>query len=307
MTPPSPRALALVIAIGLAWATYTHASPAPITVAEAAALLSPGTPSTCPDVECLITRAFARDRAAQVLALALFRTTGGVAGVGPAETMDGGYRGTIQLVPQLPLGAYRQHLRWTLDALTAIDGFFTAHLAGAATDPPVRYRWRDLRLHFLRSVAKRTPSAYATGWTIAYNVRGSLLTTATGVRETLFHELFHLNDFEHGDWSATQLQADYGAIVARCGTRTRCLTPYAPNTTRVRATGTYYAFQPDNGNGVHEYAAELAVRYFKEHDELRRTGVLSRPAFKCGPAENARAWAAIVAEFFGGRDRIPPC
>ena len=46
--------------------------------------------------------------------------------------------------------------------------------------------------------------------------------------------------------------------------KAKCLAPFAPNDTKVRATGTYYAFQPNNGDAVHEYAAELAVRYFKE-------------------------------------------
>lgn len=75
----------------------------------------------------------------------------------------------------------------------------------------------------------------------------------------------------------------------------------------VRATGTYYAFQPNNGNGVHEYAAELAVRYYKEQAEMLRAKRLARPAFKCGPPENARAWKALVDEFFGGRDLVPTC
>ena len=90
-------------------------------------------------------------------------------------------------------------------------------------------------------------------------------------------------------------------------TKPKCLAPYAPNDTKVRATGTYYAFQPNNGTGVHEYAAELAVRYFREHTQLRAVGKLDRPAFKCGPPENARAWQALVDEFFAGRDLVPPC
>ena len=32
-----------------------------------------------------------------------------------------------------------------------------------------------------------------------------------------------------------------------------------------------------------------------------------RPAFKCGPDENRRAWEAIAAEFFGGVDLVPAC
>jgi hypothetical protein len=71
--------------------------------------------------------------------------------------------------------------------------------------------------------------------------------------------------------------------------------------------GTYYAFQPNNGNGVHEYAAELAVRYFVEQGEIVARGKLARRAFKCGPAANARAWKALVDEFFGGRDLVPDC
>jgi len=132
-------------------------------------------------------------------------------------------------------------------------------------------------------------------------------TRSTGVRETYFHELFHLNDFDHNDWSKQRLAKDYAAIVKQCGTRVTCLEPYAPNTTKVRATGTYYAFQPNNGDGVHEYAAELAVRYWKEQSEMLSAGKLSRRAFKCGTPENARSWKALIDEFFGGRDLTPAC
>jgi hypothetical protein len=71
--------------------------------------------------------------------------------------------------------------------------------------------------------------------------------------------------------------------------------------------GTYYAFQPNNGAVVHEYAAELAVRYWKEQSEMLAKGKLARKAFKCGPAENARSWRALVDEFFAGVDRVPTC
>lgn len=257
----------------------------------------------CADIACMIDRAYKADAKARELAHALYRDTGNVAGVGPAEIMDGGYRGKIRLVPQLPLGKYRQHLAWVHRSFTDIDRFFQ-QLFASAKGPA--YRWRAFQLRFIRSVGKRTPSAYAMGWIVAYNVEGSLLTSASGVRETMFHELFHSNDFAHGDWSARTLQTDYDAIVAKCGTKKACLAPYAPNTTMVRG-GTYYAFQPNNGNGVHEYAAELAVRYWKEHLEMLEKKRLSRPAFKCGPPENARAWKALVDEFFAGRDLVPSC
>ncbi|MBA3539920.1 MAG: hypothetical protein H0T79_09850 [Deltaproteobacteria bacterium] len=263
-------------------------------------------------IECLIAQRFAADKAARDLALALFRTQGHVVGVGPDEIMDGGYRGKIHLVPQLPTGAYRKQLVWTSLAMTSIDTFFTQLFATTKLAP--NYRWRALGFRFVRSVGKHTPSAYAMGSTITYNVEGSLLTSEAGVRETLFHEIFHLNDLQaspkgsvhRADWSAKTLKKDYDAIVAKCGTKVACLAPYAPNSTMVRG-GTYYAFQQNNGEPVHEYAAELAVRYWKEQTEMLRTKKLARPAFKCGPGENARSWKALVDEFFGGRDLVPEC
>lgn len=244
---------------------------------------------------------FAKDTKAQTIALALYKDLETIVDVGADEEMDGGYRGKIHLVPELPIKSYRKQLEWVAAALRSIDGFFTSF----AKKP--KYRWRGLELKFVRSVGKRTPSAYATGWTITHNVSGSLLTSERGVRETYFHELFHLNDFAHDDWSSKTLRKDYDAIVKKCGTKPKCLAPFAPNDTKVKATGTYYAFQQNNGDSVHEYAAELAVRYFKEQSEMATHQKLSRPAFKCGPAENARAWQSLVDEFFAGHDLVPAC
>lgn len=301
-----PGAVILLAVASQAAAAPAVAPPAgapAIDLGRARALL-PGF-DDCGDVTCLIERAYAPDPRARQLALALWRDHGDLAGVGPDEIMDGGYRGRIHLVPELPVGAHRQHLQWVAEAMRSIDEFFR----DAFADPPApRYRWRGLAFRFVRSVQKRTPSAYATGWAIEYNVAGSLLTSAAGVRETLVHELFHDNDEDHGDWSARHLRSNYAAILARCGRRpsVACLAPYAPNTTRVRG-GTFYAFQPNNGDAVHEYAAELAVRYFKEQGEMLAAGKLAGRAFKCGPPENARAWQALIDEFFAGRDRVPAC
>jgi len=281
------------------------ATPAlPVVELESAKRLLPLT-TACDDVPCLLEHAYRADAKAGELALALFRTTGDVAGVGPEEVLDGGFRGTIQLVPQLPIHGYRRHLLWVSEGVLSVDRFFDGLFAGRA---PPNYRWRALQFRFVRSLEKHRPSAYAFDWTITYNVEGSLNISASGVRETLFHELFHLNDEAHGDWSAQHLAEDYRAILSRCGAQPtlKCLAPYAPNDTLVRG-GTYYAFQRNNGNTVHEYAAELAVRYFKEQSELLARGKLSRRAFKCGPAQNARAWHALVDEFFAGRDLTPPC
>jgi hypothetical protein len=291
------------VVVVLAAALPAGAEPA-VALDAARTLLAPGERSACTDVGCLLDDAYAGDRKARELARSFYDATGDVAGVGPEEQMDGGYRGTIKMVPQLPTGGYRKHLVWVDAAMRSIDAWFAAQYKDQT---PPAYRWRALAFRFVRSINKRTPSAYATSWTITYNVEGSLLTSAKGVEETVFHELFHLNDEAHRDWSASTLQIDYDAIVTRCGTKVKCLAPYAPNTTMVRASGTYYAFQPNNGNGVHEYAAELAVRYWKEQREMLAAGKLTRRAFKCGPAENARAWTALVDEFFGGRDLVPAC
>jgi hypothetical protein len=255
-------------------------------------------------IRCLIEMRYAGDAAAARDALALYARVGSVAGVLPAEDMNGGFRGQIQLVPQAPMGPARRHLAWVAAANEDFDGFFTelARVAGA----PLRYRHRDLAYRFFRSVKRTTPSAYAVSWSVAYNVEGSLNTSAEAVRETLFHEIFHLDDAAHDDWSARALRPTFDAIVARCGTRTACLTPYAPNDTTVRG-GTYYAFQPNNGDTVHEYAAELALRYYRENRAAIRGEPLKKRGFKCGPPENLRAWEALAGEFFAGVDRTPIC
>src|SRR5438105_3626762 len=196
------------------------------------------------DVEHELARRFHADGKAEAIAIAMYRDAGDVVDVGADEIMDGGYRGKIHLVPQLPTGGYRTHLVWVAAAMKDIDAFFADVFPSSVTAPS--YRWRQLAFHFVRSVGKHTPSASASAWTILYNVEGSLLTSAAGVRETLWHELFHLNDEQHGDWSAKTLAADYDAIVKKCGTKLRCLAPYAPNDTVVRG-GTFYAFQQNNG------------------------------------------------------------
>jgi hypothetical protein len=202
----------------------------------------------------------------------------------------------------VPVGKHRHHLAWVAEATRDFDAFF----AKLAPREPVRYRVRPLAFRFFRSVGRTTPSAYAEGWTVSYNVSGSLNHTTDAVRETLFHEIFHLNDAAHGDWSRKHLQGIFDAIVARCGTSVACLRPYAPGDTLVRG-GTYYAFQPDNGESVHEYAAELALRWYREERAAQRGDKPKAPPFKCGPDENRRAWNAIVAEFFGGADALPAC
>ena len=253
---------------------------------------------------CLLGRVFAKDASALGAATKLFDETGTLAGLQAAETLDGGFRGTIQIVPEAPVGGERRHLTWVASALTDFDSLFGELAKGTPAPPPPSYRWRGLTLRFFRSKGRTTPSAFASDWTVAYNVNGSLHTSEGAVRETMFHEIFHLNDAARGDWSPRVLGVDYRAIVKKCGTDVRCLAPYAPGDTKVRG-GTYYAFQPDNGVSVREYGAELALRWYREQRAIVRGEPVKRP-FKCGPPENARAWRAIVDEFFHV-DRVPAC
>jgi hypothetical protein len=252
------------------------------------------------DTRSAVAARFDSDARARQLALDLFDTAGDEVGVLPAQQMDGGYRGMLSLVPVLPVGADRQQLEWVAGALHDFDAFFAA----VAQHGSPRYRWRGLALRFFRTVGNTTPNAFAQGWTVAYNVHGSIDTSAAKVRETLFHELFHLNDADHGDWSPQHLTATQDSIERRCGQSTPCLAPYAPTATIVRR-GTYYAFQ--KGNDVREYAAEVALRWYVEQRAVVRGEAPVRPAFKCGPEENRRAWQAVVDEFFGGVDLVPGC
>ena len=87
----------------------------------------------------------------------------------------------------------------------------------------------------------------------------------------------------------------------------RCLAPYSPTTTTVRG-GTYYAFQPDNGDAVLEYGAELASRYLLDQRAMLEQGKLpAGPAFKCATAENGQAYKKVGAAWFGGVDLTPSC
>ena len=313
--------LALFTVLGTGCAAETNednvdvetSSSSVVSVIEAQNLLYPaatppswcGTGTTKQRIECLLTARYASDPSARSEALALFRENGGVAGLLPAERYDGGYRGIISLVPQLPVAGYRKHVVWVRDAMRDIDDFFSA--VGASANAPLAYRWREIHFQFFRSVGRTTPSAFVEGisWRVAYNVSGSLNASASSVRETIFHELFHINDWAHADWSSRVIAPIVAGIIVRCGTNKTCLKPYTPTDVTVSG-GTYYAFQPGAPTGL-EYAAELATRYHDEQLAMIEGRALSKPAFKCGSVENANAWKLLVDEFFGGVDWVPPC
>lgn len=254
-------------------------------------------------IRCLLGVSLAKDSTARDLAVGLYDKLGTVTGVITEHTMDGGWRGDLHLVPEPPVGQYRRHLQWVKSGFEDIDAFFAGLDAKRPPGTRSSYRYRALALRFFRSVGRTTPSAYATEWEVSYNVSGSLHAGAAAVRETMFHEVFHLNDAAHGRWSSRALTGIVNGILSECGQKTACLTPYAPGTTMVRG-GTYYAFQ--KGNGVWEYAAELATRYYTEHAAILRGDKLKKAPFKCGPPANQKAWTALVDEFFGV-DLTPAC
>jgi hypothetical protein len=268
---------------------------------RAVEVLGAGAPAPDCDVRCLIAARYARWPATRDLALVLFDEMGDVAGSERELDMDGGFRGAIHIVPAVPEpGA----LRWLIAAQRDFEAFATALERRAGK--PLPYRHRGLVWRFFRT-ARHTPSAYAEGWEVAYNLAGSLVGSADGVRDTMFHEIFHLNDFAHGTWSRRALGALVDGILVRCGRQPSCLAPYAPTPMRVRATGVYYAFQPNNGDTANEYAAELATRYFHEQRAALRGERWPGGRFKCGPEQNRRAWRALADEFFGGVDLVPEC
>lgn len=258
-------------------------------------------------IRCLYDRRYEGDAKAANLAHELYTRFGIVAGVEQAQVMDGGYRGNIRIEPAVPAGKDRKHLEWVVAAMRDFEDFFhRLDSVGADAGEP-RYRFRPITLRFMRSVEKRTPSAYAHDWTVAYNLVGTLMLSEDAIRETMFHEIFHLNDADHGtgdNWSSHALRDVYDAVVKKCGTKAACLAPYSPGDTMVRG-GTYYAFQP--GNGVGEYAAELALRYYREGRSAMRGAPVKGTPFKCGPSENARAWELLKNEFFAGIDPTPAC
>ncbi len=258
-------------------------------------------------LRALIATSYAKDPAASVVALQLYDQTGTVAGLLPGLDMDGAYRGILRLEPVLPIGRHRRHLQFAADALFEFDDFFRRLQATTTTTTTttkeLAFRWRPLGLRFFESVKRKTPSAFAVDWTVSYNVRGSLFTSPQRVKETFFHEIFHLNDQTHDHWSPRALSSIYDAIVARCGMKTACLTPWAPDGIKVIG-GTYYAFMPDNG--VSEYAADLAKRWYIEQRAVLHGQKVAAP-FKCGPAENAVAWQLLIDEFFAGIDHVPAC
>jgi hypothetical protein len=221
----------------------------------------------------------------------------------PAQDFDGGYRGKLRLLPALPVASLRKHLEFVAESLLGYERFFEALSQNDKRSSQVRFRWRNLDLRFFRSLKKRTPAAFAHDWCIAYNVNGSLNYSRAIVSELLFHEIFHLNDFEHDYWSERALQDIYLSIKKRCRGQRQCLQAYCRGMVTVKG-GSYYAFHADND--VREYAAELATIFLREQSAAL-AGKAPKKPFKCLKPENAKAWRLLKDEFFGAHDLLPAC
>ncbi len=262
---------------------------------DAVRRVCPASLSTEPRIRCLLALRYEDEPPSRELALTLYSETGSLAGLLPEETSEDGRGGKVHLLPARPIGANREQLAWILDAFRGYRRFLT-ELAALG---PVTFRDRPVDLRFFYSTSKQAPSAFAVQRNLGYNLYGVVNISAEAVRDTLFHEVFHLND----GWSARALAPIHARIVARCGKKSACLAPYSPTETMM--DGVYYAFA---GRGAaREYAAELALRYYRESREILEGKPLSTLPFKCGPAENREAWRRIAREFFGGVDPVPEC
>ena len=261
----------------------------------------PDTLAEAPRVRCLISLRYADEVASKKLALELYDETGSLAGLLPEEETEDGRGQKVRLRPARPIGRNRDHLAWILAAMRGYAKFFAA--LEARTGKPVGMRDRPLDFRFFYTEKGGAPSAFAVNQNVGYNLYGAVNVSEEAVRDTLFHEIFHLNDAWHDGWSSRALGALHEGIVARCKADRRCLLPYAPTDTTMN--GRLYAFLPRGG--VREYAAELALRFFREQRLALEDKPLPLPPFKCGPPENAEAMRLLADEFFGGADLVPAC
>ncbi|MBK9264191.1 MAG: hypothetical protein IPM54_30870 [Polyangiaceae bacterium] len=252
-------------------------------------------------IRCLISLRFADEPDARKLALTLYEETGSLAGLLPEESTVDGKGKKILLKPARPIGRNKEHLTWIIGAMREYARFFTE--LSKRQKMPIVMRDRPLDFRFFYTEDGGTPSAFAVSQNIGYNLYGAVNVNDEAVRDTLFHEIFHLNDAWQDNFSARVLAPIEARIIASCKGSEKCLEPYAPTDTTMN--GKSYAFI-DGGSGK-EYAAELALRYFREQRLMIDGKPLPVPAFKCGPAENAEAMALLVDAFFGGVDLVPPC
>ncbi len=287
--PGRPEAAERVLFLATHLRTTDLRDACPVTLAEVAR------------IRCLISLRYADEVDSKALALTLYEETGSLAGLLPEETNEDNKGKKIRLKPARPIGKNMQHLEWIVEAMRAYAGFF--YELSKVQKKPIVMTDRPLDFRFFYTEEGGTPSAFAVGRNIGYNLNGTLNVHEEAVRDTLFHEIFHLNDVWQDNFSARMLAPIETRILANCKSDLKCLSRYAPTDTTMN--GKPYAFT-DGGNGK-EYAAELALRYFREQRLMMDGKPLPVPAFKCGAPENAEAMALLVDTFFGGVDLVPEC
>ena len=262
-------------------------------------------PSTLPaneHAECLIEFRFAHDAEALELARSLYAKTGVLPGVDTTKSQSTYSGEHVQTRPALPVGDDRQHLAWIIASFERYDEVFA--MLAAQAPGQIDFRLRPDAFVFFRTETRTYPSAWGQGGVVGYNLDGPLHTSERDVLETLFHELFHLNDERRGGWSANVLGDLFEGIVSRCGGDHECLAGFAPFDTRV-PDGTYYPFD-ERTRDVREYGAELALRWYLEHEAILN-GAPLEPPFKCGSDANRAAWDRLARDFFGGLDLSRDC
>ena len=146
---------------------------------------------------CALDLIYAEDTDARDIARDLFALTGTLPGIERARDVDAAHLGRLPIEPIVPVGEYRRHLVWVRDGLTDIEKTF----ADVARKAPraVMFRTRPYGFRFFKTPQRSYPSAYAGEGVIGYNVEGPLHDSAESVTATLLHEVFHLNDEDHGD------------------------------------------------------------------------------------------------------------
>lgn len=260
-------------------------------------------PSELAFATCALALRYGSDAPTLELAQRLLESHGAVAGVETRRTVDAGYLGRLRIAPAPPTGRYRRHLASVVESLRDVEDTFAA-LAPQAPKP-MMFRTRPYALRFYRTESTSFPSAWAQNGVVGYNVEGPLHAEGADIGSVLFHEIFHLNDEGHDHWSAHALEGLYDSILARCDNREECLEPFAPDDVHVQG-GTFYALDKKT-NDVREYAADIALRWLREHRLVLRGDKFEEPPFRCKTPENAEAWKLVVDEFFGGVDLTPPC
>jgi hypothetical protein len=254
--------------------------------------------------ECLLAFRFGSDPDAHALVRDLYDKTNTLVGIAMRRTIDGFPGEVVELFPALPLGNERHHLAWLNASLTSFDAFIES-LSDHSGSRAISFEPRPRAFAFYRTGVPTYPSAYCWEGVIAYNLDGPLHTKEREVLETTFHELFHVNDARRDSWSERELGPTFDAIVERCGDDHDCYAPFAPHDTLVSG-GTFYGFDRRTRD-VREYGAELALRYFLEHEAILAGSRRSDSSFKCRAPENRFAWELLAREFFGGVDLTPSC